>query len=272
MIIEIVSFFIVLYIAYCGLLYFFQDRIMFAPTGELAVKPEDTALDIENEFIATENGEKINGWYMPAVENAEFSDKYVLFFHGNGGNMSHRVSTMALLGDVGINVLMIDYRGYGLSEGKVTESNLYEDARAAYQWLLKTKSAPADKIFLFGRSLGGAIAVDLATKVDCAGVIVESSFTSAADMGRARFPLVPVSALLRFRFDTIEKIDKVASPLLITHSPDDDLVPYKMGRRLYGRAKSTKEFLDLRGGHNELFYLETPEYISALRRFFAIGQ
>ena len=258
---------VLFYVALCVLLYFVQDKAIFHPTADLVVNPDETDLNLEDVYITTGNGEKINAWFMPAPTGSELGHRFVLFFHGNAGNMSHRVSTLETFQAVGVNVLMIDYRGFGLSEGKPTEENLYDDARSAYQWLLDNKSAVDTNIFLFGRSMGGAVAVDLASKVKCGGLIVESSFTSMAAIGQARFPFIPVKLLLRYRFDSLSKIDKVNCPVLITHSQTDGLIPYRMGKDLYARALEPKWFYEIEGDHNQLIYLESRNYRAVIREF-----
>jgi len=244
-----------------------QRRLMFAPTREIAGTPADIGLACRDVFLDTEDGLKINAWYLRSTpdSNTVVPRKTVLFFHGNAGNMSHRLTTMEFLVGLGVDVLMIDYRGYGRSEGSPGEDGLYADAVAAYDWLTAEHAVAAEDIVVFGRSLGGAVAVELALRRPCSGVIVESAFTSMTDMGRKLFPYVPIRILLRHHFETIEKIDRLSCPVLIAHSPDDELVPYEMGRRLYEAAPEPKRFAELSGGHNELGYFEDPNYRKALK-------
>jgi hypothetical protein len=166
-------------------------------------------------------------------------------------------------------VLVFDYRGYGRSDGKPSEQNVYEDAQAAWSWLVAVRQTAPDKIFIFGRSLGGAVAIDLATRVNCAGVILESTFTSAVDMGSKLYPFVPVRLVARFSFDSLSKMGRVLCPVMVAHSPDDEMIPYAMGRTLYEAAHSEKLFVDLTGHHNDLLSLDSDLYRNALRGFLS---
>lgn len=270
MVLPIIVILVLFYLLYCTFLFVAQGRLVFSPSNNMAFTPEETGLPIEEVYLSSE-GYRIVGWYMPATDSSSLRHRYVLFFHGNAGNISHRVTTFETLYALGVNVLGIDYRGYGLSEGKPTEQGLYQDAETAYKWLCEEKGINPESIFLFGRSLGGAVAIELATRVPSAGLIVESSFSSVADMGALAFPLVPTRLLLRYKFDSVSKIGKVNVPVLFGHSPADNLVPYRMGRALYEQANSPKGFLELQGSHNELSYLETDSYHKTLKRFLETG-
>ncbi|MBN1213524.1 MAG: alpha/beta hydrolase [candidate division Zixibacteria bacterium] len=244
-------------------LYFNQGRMVFIPMKELVVAPEQLNLTSEDVYIEVVPGEKINAWYFPGNPGR----KTILFCHGNAGNISHRLETIQLLKTFEVNILLFDYRGYGRSDGQPTEAGVCADARTAYDWLVNEKKIVPENIILFGRSLGGAVAIDLASKVKCGGVVVESSFTSAAELGQKLFPYFPVKFLLRFKFDSLTKIAKLTCPVLVTHSPDDDLIPIEMGRQLYKAAREPKFFIELKGSHNDRGYLENQTYIKGLRDF-----
>jgi fermentation-respiration switch protein FrsA (DUF1100 family) len=230
---------------------------------ELVVTPGQLHMSCEDVYIEVVPGEKINAWYFPGDPGR----RTILFCHGNAGNISHRLETVLFFENLNVNVLLFDYRGYGRSDGRPTEEGVYADTRAAFEWLVEEKEIPAEDIILFGRSLGGAVAVDLATKVTCGGVVVESSFTTAAELGRKLFPYFPVKFLLHFKFNTLEKISSLTCPVLVTHSLDDDLIPFEMGRRLYEAAPEPKYFIELHGGHNDRNYLEKESYIKGLHKF-----
>ena len=244
-------------------LYFNQGRMVFIPMKELVVTPEQLNMASEDVYIEVAPGEKINAWYFPGNPGR----KTILFCHGNAGNISHRLETVEFLKTLEVNVLLFDYRGYGRSDGRPTEENVYTDARAAFDWLIREKKVVPQNVILFGRSLGGAVAIDLASKVTCGGVVVESSFTSADELGRKMFPYFPVKFLLRFKFDSLAKIAKLSCPVLVTHSPDDDLIPVEMGRQLYEAAREPKFFIELNGLHNDRDYLENQAYLEGLRDF-----
>ncbi|MCK4373244.1 MAG: alpha/beta hydrolase [candidate division Zixibacteria bacterium] len=260
------------FVAFGVYLYLIQDRMVFFPTRDLEASPGDIGLGFQEVRIDVTDGESIHAWYIPAPSGSHVTGQSgdggaptVLFCHGNAGNISHRLETIECLAALGANVMLFDYRGYGQSDGAPSETNMYADAAACYRWLTGSQGVRSDQIVLFGRSLGGAVAIELASRVDCAGLIVESSFTSAKEMGRLMFPYFPIGLLLRYEFNSIQKIGQINCPLLVTHSPSDDLVPFAMGRRLYDRAVDPKRFVELKGGHNERDYMADGAYIEAVR-------
>lgn len=259
-----------LFLAFAVFLYFSQGRLVFVPGRTIEVTPDEVGLAYEDLYLTSSRGEKINAWYFPG-DSLPATAKTVLFCHGNAGNMSDRLETAQFLLDLGLKVMFFDYRGYGLSDGQPTEENVYADALTAYQWLRDTKHVPPGDIFIFGRSLGGAVAIELALQTESAGLVVESAFSSAADMGKLLYPFMPVKLLIRYRFDSKTRIGRVNCPVLINHSPDDALIPYEMGRTLFELAPADKRFIDLTGGHNELGYYDNPLYINGLREFFGVG-
>ncbi|MCD6249493.1 MAG: alpha/beta hydrolase [candidate division Zixibacteria bacterium] len=261
---------VVLFVALSIMVYFRQGRVIFVPSREIEIRPDQVGLVWEDVFIEVADGERVHAWYFP-IEGGVVTSRTVLFCHGNAGNISHRLQTVQLLLELGSNALIFDYRGFGRSDGKPTENNMYADARAVYHWLLKEKQITPSDVFLFGRSLGGAVAIDLAVSNECAGVVVESSFTSIVDMGRRLYPYMPVPLLARYRFDSISKIGQIESKVLITHSPDDEMVPYEMGRQLYEAASDNCTFVVLTGGHNDQSYFYNTNYRNGLQEFFGTG-
>lgn len=249
-------------------LYLSQDRMFFFPTVEMEASPADIGLDFDDISIEVGDSEKIHAWYVPVRtdDNADNnrSTPTVLFFHGNGGNISHRLPTIDLAVGLGANIMLLDYRGYGRSSGSPSEDNMYTDAEACYRWLTETKATPPDQIILFGRSLGGAVAIELATRVECAGLIVESSLTSAKAMGNLMFPYFPVGLLLKHKFASIEKIRNVNCPILVAHSKNDDMIPFQMGRALFEKARRPKRMVQIAGLHNERHYMQDPSYRKCL--------
>ena len=242
-------------------LYFMQSRMVFMPTAKLVLTPDEFGLTVDDVRIPVSSTEDIHAWYFPA-DGAHVT---VLFCHGNAGNISHRLETAAFLVAEGYNALLFDYRGYGQSDGSPSEVNAYKDAAVAYHWLKTEKGLEPDQIVIFGRSLGGAVAVDLASHVPCRALVLESTFSSAADMAGDLFPLIPIRWLLRYAFDSQAKIGLVRAPLLVVHSPTDEIVPFAFGRRLFEGANEPKQFLEISGGHNERAYLADPTYRAALR-------
>lgn len=252
----------VLYGVACLFLYLSQRSFVFSPQHELLLTLDDLDYPSEEAFVPVNDLERIQLWYFP-VDRAAAT---VIFFQGNAGNLSHRISTVEMLRSLGASALLVSYRGYAQSDGEPSEKNVYEDARTAYDWL-RARNISADQIVIFGRSLGGAVAVDLATHVPCRSLIVESSFTSALDLGQGSFPYFPIRLMLRYRFDSLHKIGGVPCPVLITHSPDDDMIPYNMGRKLFAAAPEPKRFYKLQGRHNAREYQQDEAYLAVLREF-----
>jgi len=259
-----------LYLILCLLVYLFQDRLIFLPERTLSVTPDQQELAYEDVRIAVTPVETIHAWYFPTPAASD-TRVTVLICHGNAGNNSHRLGTASLFLDLGCNVLLFDYRGYGLSDGRPSEANTSADARAAWDWLVEEKKARPGEIAIFGRSLGGAVAVELAGYVECRALILESTFTSVADMAGRLYPFLPVRCLLRTRFDSASRIGSLTCPILMAHSPSDEVVPYELGRRLFEAAGSKARFFDLTGGHNELKSLNNELYRKALRDFIHSG-
>ncbi|SVB41652.1 uncharacterized protein METZ01_LOCUS194506, partial [marine metagenome] len=204
------------YVGLCLVLYFFQTRLVFHPSSSVSVTPEAVDLVYEDVYLNAADVQ-IHAWYIPA-DNAKLS---VLFCHGNAGNISHRLETLSLLNSLGVNVLIFDYAGFGLSKGKASEIQTYLDVEAAWRYLIDEKAADPSGIVVFGRSLGGAVATWLAAKENPGGLILESTFTSVIAMGVKLYPIFPVTLLARVRYDSSAIIGQVKSPKLIIHSRDD---------------------------------------------------
>jgi fermentation-respiration switch protein FrsA (DUF1100 family) len=250
---------VVLFIAYSALgwvLYFMQPMFTYRPTQEVSYTPDELGLDFEDVVFKSGDGLELNSWYVPA----ESSGLTVLFCHGNGGNMMHRLDSINILNKLGLNCFIFDYRGYGKSEGKPNEEGTYLDAMAAYKWLTKVRKVPANKIIIFGRSLGGSIAAQLASKVEAAGLVIESGFTSYVDMGRKFYPYMPVRWFARYSYRTIDYIREVRCPVLIIHSRGDEIVPFEFGLQLHEAANEPKEFVEIFGSHNDSFLVSSETY------------
>jgi len=239
-----------------------QRAIVFPAMRAMSWNPAEAGWDYQDVFLAVD-GQTTHGWFIPAPQ----SRGVLLYSHGNGGNISGRMGGIAIWRGLGFDVLIYDYGGYGNSIGKPSEKRCYQDIRACWRWLVEEQGIPPERIVLFGRSLGGAVAADLAADVTPGAVILESTFTSAVSLGKEAFPFLPVSLLLRHRFDTASKIARLTAPVLVVHSPDDDVVPYHHGRALFERAPEPKTFLEIGGSHND-GYAETGErYVQSLRSF-----
>lgn len=248
-----------------GMLYLQQPSMVFIPMEKHAAVPTNWGLAYEDVMLETDDGVSLHGWYIPR----EGSSQVVLFFHGNAGNISHRGDSVRIFHQLGFNVFIIDYRGYGKSGGKPSEAGIYEDARTAWRYLTGEKGYQGRDIALFGRSLGGVVAASLAAEVEPGALIVESSFTSARDVARLVFPMISRITVLRFEFPTLEFLARSGAPVMVIHSRDDDIIPFTMGERLYDGAGEPKVFHAMQGDHNAGFLLSQPGYGQALGSFFS---
>lgn len=256
----------VLYVALVLLLYVFQHKLLYFPeypTRRLTSTPEQVGLTYESVTLMTEDSVALHGWFVPA-QNACGT---VLFFHGNAGNISHRLSSIRLLHELALNVFVIDYRGYGESKGVPSEKGTYCDAEAAWRYLAETRGIAAEHIVFFGRSLGAAIAAWLAQKHTPRALILESCFTSIPDIAAKLYPYFPVRLLSRFFYPAYEYIEHVRCPVLVVHSHDDEIVPFQHGIQMYERAHEPKEFLEMRGTHNERSLQLGSDYAEGIKSF-----
>jgi uncharacterized protein len=245
-----------------------EPRLLYFPMRDLELTPDRLGWEFQDVWLTTADNVRLHGWWLPtppSTINPQPSPPTVLFFHGNAGNISHRFEKLQILRDLGVNTLIIDYRGYGCSAGIPNEAGTYADAEAALGHL----GTNALGVVLYGESLGAAIAVELATRVPVGGVILEEPFTSVGDMAQKMFPFLPVRWLVRNKYDTLRKIDRINAPLLIFHSPTDEIIPYRHGQRLFAAARDPKRFVDLRGGHNDAFLASGDTYRAALRAFLS---
>ncbi len=253
-----------LYLGLVTLLFIFQRYLIYFPLRNLVVTPAARLLTYEPVHFKAADGVKLFGWFIPA----EPSRGTVLFFHGNAGNISHRLDSIEQFHQVGLNVFIFDYRGYGQSEGgRPSEQGTYLDAEAAWHYLIEEKQIPPTKILIFGRSLGGGVAAYLAQNQTPAALILESTFTSIPDLGAQLYPFLPVRPLTRIQYNTLARLPQIKHPILIIHSPDDNVIPYSHGQRLFAEAGEPKQFLELKGGHNEGFLLVGPKYEATLDAF-----
>ena len=247
-------------------LYFLQGKMVFLsnlPGRALTASPGDIGLEFEEVSLTTSDIERLHGWYVPAIK----SKGVVLFFHGNAGNISHRLDSIEIFHRLGLDTLIIDYRGYGESTGKASEQGTYLDAEAAWRYLFDERGVPADQIIIFGRSLGGAVGAWLGAQHTPAAVIIESSFTSGVDMARQLYPFLPARLITRLRYPVVEYVSRLDCPVLVVHSRNDEIIPFEMGQSLYAAAKQRKSFLELRGDHNNGFFISRRIYIAGLDDF-----
>ena len=237
------------------------DRIVFQPTPGEDLTPAGLGIAAEDVFLETEDGVRVHAYWLPAPG----ATRALLFLHGNAGNASHRLPNADALRRLGTHVLLADYRGYGKSEGSPSEVGVYADARAALAHVTGARGVPEARVVLFGRSLGGAVAVELAQGRGLAGVVLESTFTSLADMAGA---LKPLAFLVGRPVDSAARIGAVRAPLLFFHGDADRIVPWALGRRLFELAPEPKAFETLRGaGHNDTVEVGGRAYLERIGRF-----
>ncbi|MEA3328502.1 MAG: alpha/beta hydrolase [Candidatus Omnitrophota bacterium] len=249
-----------LVILYCR---WFERHNAFFPAGEIKSTPDSIGLDYEDIYFETSDGRKINAWFIPAARPRAT----VLFCHGNAGNISHRLEIIRIFNRLNLNMLIFDYRGFGRSRGWPSEQGTYLDARAAYDYLISRNDIAHKKIVIYGKSLGAAVAIDLALKVKPRALISESAFTSALEMGKLMYPYLPIKHIITMRYDNVSKIKELTVPKLIIHSIDDEIVPFEYGQRLFKQAAGPKEFYQMRGSHNDAFLMSEQEFEKRIGRF-----
>ena len=255
-----------IYIAIIAYLLSSQNSMLFFPDyegRELVYSPADVGLAYSDVEFSTEDGTRIHAWFVPH----DNSRATLIYCHGNAGNIGRRLGALQRWHDLGVSVLIFDYPGFGQSEGNPTEQGTYASARAAWEYLTEDKQIPAHDIVLYGRSLGGGVVAQLASEVDAKGLIIESSFTSVPDVADDIYWWIPLQQLMTVRYETKDKIDSVDYPILIVHSPDDEVVPFSHGQELFEIANEPKQFLQTKGGHNGGPTLSEPEYSLGLDRY-----
>lgn len=261
----VIVFIIGLYLLIVALMYLFQSKLVFFPSSDISVTPAYYNIEFEDVFFKSSDGEELHGWFVPVEKEAPV----VLFCHGNAGNISGRLETIRIIHELGLNMFIFDYRGYGKSSGSPSEIGTYHDVTAAWNYLENGRNFTTDNIILFGRSLGSGPALFAAVKNPPAMLIIESGFTSVPDVAADVYPILPVRILSRIKYNNIERIKNINCPVLIIHSPDDNLIRYHHGRNLYEAAREPKKFLEIRGDHNDGFIVSGSVYSQGLREFIA---
>jgi pimeloyl-ACP methyl ester carboxylesterase len=279
-----------IYIGYCVHFYRIQSYFIYNPLMGLEVKSKNKSIEHEEITYQTTDGITIFAWYVPFIPKALHagdrantpeelkepippgvpgnSGGVILFCHGNAGNVSQRIDSFEIFRELGFSTFIFDYRGYGKSEGKPSEKGTYRDAEGAWNYLVREKKVKPEEIIVFGRSLGGGIASYLAKKYQPRALIIESSFTAISDIARALVPTLPLKLLLRFKYNTRERLKDIHCPVLIVHSPDDRTIPFVCGKVLYETANPPKKFLRIKGDHLYGFIKSKKKYIKGLREFF----
>lgn len=262
------------YFGFCLFLFVQQTRLIFFPSKEITKTPKVLHLPYEDVWLPVKlpsrKVELIHGWWIKAKQSP--NSKVLLYLHGNGLNISANIAHASRFQQLGFSVLMIDYRGYGLSEGSFpSEAQVYQDTITAWNYLVQQRQIPPSRIFIYGHSLGGAIAIDLAVKrPEAAGLIVESSFTSISEIVAYRklFSMFPVNLILTQRFESIKKLHRLKMPVLFIHGTEDTTVPYFMSQQLYAAAPEPKKLILVPGAeHNDLADVAGAKYLQWIDTF-----
>ena len=263
------------YGAIVALAFAFQDQLLFQPSSRLLATPDDVGMSYETVHLDTDDGETLHGWWIPALDvsretrSGEFAEHTLLFFHGNAGNISGRLESVRQFHQLGLNVLIVDYRGYGQSTGSPSEEGIYRDAEACWRYLTEAKGLAAQEIVVFGRSMGGGPATWLATREQPGAVILESVFTNVPDVGAHHYSFLPVRALATNQFDNESRVAGIDAPKLFIHSRGDRVVPFELGRQVYEAAAEPKQFLEIEGGHNDGFLVSSEKYLRVIDVFLS---
>jgi hypothetical protein len=265
---------VIVYASGCAYMWANQKYYIFMPQRELSQTPADHDLKFEDIYlpVSSENGgriERMHCWWIPADQP---SNRYLIYLHGSAFNIGANISHALRFKNLGFSVLLISYRGYGRSEGNFpTEVQVYADAETAWDYLVYHKGISPGNIYIYGHSLGGAVAINLAiARPEAGGLIVEAAFTSIADMGRQHklYRFLPIELITHQRFDSINKINRLKMPVLILHGTEDSVVPYEMSRQLYEKAPAPKRIkLILGGGHNNSARVGGAEYLNTVKEF-----
>ncbi|VAX36549.1 hypothetical protein MNBD_UNCLBAC01-88 [hydrothermal vent metagenome] len=238
---------------------------IFFPSREIIATPMDVGIFFEDVLIQTEDGLGLHGWFV----KAKAPQGTLLFMHGNAGNISGRLEKIKLFYEMGLNVLIFDYRGFGKSEGSATEAGMYIDATAAYDYLKGRTDIEQDKIIAYGASLGGVAVINVASKRTFSHLIIDSSFTNAVDMAKHVFPIIP-SFLVKTRLDSLTKIKHIDAPKLFFHSREDQTVPFDLGWKLFEAAKGPKEFVEIIGSHMGGHVYSREEFVREITQFLEL--
>ncbi len=261
------------YLVLCLWLYFRQSSLVFFPSKTILASPTDYKMTFEDVFLESSNGAKIHGWYIPADSATNSLNRTVLFCHGNGGNISHRLEIISLWRSLGFSVFCFDYQGYGLSQGSPSEDATYADVRASWDYLTLTRNIAPSDIIVLGRSMGAAVATGLVADLSKnnlptpSGLILEAPFTSVPDMGARLYPFLPVRLLSRITYDNQSHLAKIHIPTLFLHGSDDSVVPLSMGHEVFKSANEPKRFVELSGDHEDTYIVSKERYCAALIDF-----
>jgi hypothetical protein len=253
--------------------YLFYPRVesffIYFPQSQFDFSPEEFRLQYREAFFNTEDGERLHGWFFPAEKDSPV----ILHFHGNAGNISHRLDLVQPFQRKGFSVFLVDYRGFGKSSGRPSEQGLYRDGLAAWTYLVEKENIAPERIVIHGHSIGGAVAIEVALQKKVRGVILESAFTSTKNMAKT-MPLFALFApVFPAHYNNLDKIHRLRAPKLIVHGESDEIVPFSMGKKLFEAATDPKSFYPVKdAGHNDVFVVGGERYFEVFAEFARNGK
>lgn len=237
-------------------------QYLFFPQKGIQFNPAQFQMPYEEVRLRNDDGQRLHGWFFPGTKA-----QTLLYLHGNAGNISNRLDKIQFLRQIGWSLFIFDYRGYGDSEGSPSIEGVLKDSEAALRYLVRSRQIPTEQIILFGESLGGALATDLASREPFGGVILESNFTSLRDMAQSAYPFVP-DLIVPDVYRSIEFIRQIKAPLLIIHGAQDHIIPVEMGKRLFKSAPHPKRFYSVpQASHNDVYVVGQREYLRQIEEF-----
>ena len=257
-------------ITYAGIVAFLmlnQKAMIYHPEGRQVEAPAtEFSLHEQRVSYPSTDGVHLTAWIVPTNAPHDAHGMWMLICHGNFGNIGfgQRPEFYAFMRDTGLNLLAFDYRGFGESTGSPDEHGLYADAQASYDYLTKTLQISPDHIIIFGHSLGSGVAIELASKVPAAGLVIEGAYTSVVQRAQEIYPLLPITLVVSQRFPSIDRVGSIKTPKLFLHSPEDSIIPYAHGQRLYVAARGPKRFIDVKGGHENAYRIDKAKYYGAI--------
>jgi fermentation-respiration switch protein FrsA (DUF1100 family) len=243
---------------------YIENRGIFYPQKEIDFTPALINLNFDDIYFDTADGVRLNAWFIPGP-----SAKYtILFLHGNAGNIGSRIEKIQMFNAKGLNTFIIDYRGYGHSKGRPSEKGLYLDGLAAFDYLVNIRKLPEQNIILYGESVGGSIAIEVAAKRNARALITEEAFSSAKDMAKVIYPFLP-RFLFADKYNSLKKVRFIKIPKLFIHSVSDEIVPFKLAEKLFNAAAEPKELIEIEGSHNRAFIDSQKKYLAAISLFIS---
>ena len=247
------------------MLYRFEHSQVYHPTRDAESTPDDVGRPAEEIWLNTSDGLRLHAWFFAAEKASPRARFVMLFCHGNGGNLTSRPGYYRAILETGVSLLTFDYRGYGRSDGQPSEAGTYTDAATAYQWL-RTRGFAPEHILVWGESLGGGIASQLAATERVGGLVLQSTFTSIPDIGAELFPWLPVKLISRIKYDTLSRLPEIPCPVVVMHSRADTTIGFHHGERNFAVAREPKAFVEIGGDHNDALLANRTAYVAGAER------